>query len=279
MEATIRLGNLSELKLMLGQITKAVQDAKLSVNYTNSSDDTFQRRLNLTTLANVMFHAGKAKEAYKLFRKAETMQVESQPQYTLLYSVPGFHYCDLLLAPTERAAWQCLLQFEISSSELRTATTTCHAVKQRAIQTFKWAKEDEFLLDIALNHLNLGWTALYDVILKKSKPTEAIFHLTEALNGFRRAGMIHHIPRGLLSCALLRFVEDDTEGCQADLDEARQIAERGSMRLYMADVLLHRGRLFHDKAALAKAARLIDECGYHRRDEELADAQVAAKNW
>jgi hypothetical protein len=63
------------------------------------------------------------------------------------------------------------------------------------------------------------------------------------------------------------------------------------MRLHMADIHLYRARLFgagglglgtgapypwesvaHD---LAEAERLIKECGYHRRDEELADAKRA----
>ena len=30
---------------------------------------------------------------------------------------------------------------------------------------------------------------------------------------------------------------------------------------------------------LAAAEKLINECGYHRRDEELADAKEAAKSW
>lgn len=83
----------------------------------------------------------------------------------------------------------------------------------------------------------------------------------------------------LLTRAWLRFLEDDTDGCRADLDEAWQIAERGSMRLHMADMLLHQARLFRDKAALAEAARLIKQCGYHRRDEELTNAQEAATGW
>lgn len=47
------------------------------------------------------------------------------------------------------------------------------------------------------------------------------------------------------------------------------------MKLHMADILLHRARLFSDRAALEAAARLIEETGYHRRDEELADAREA----
>ena len=39
------------------------------------------------------------------------------------------------------------------------------------------------------------------------------------------------------------------------------------MKLHMADILLHRARLFRDRAALEAAAKLIEETGYHRRDE------------
>ena len=63
------------------------------------------------------------------------------------------------------------------------------------------------------------------------------------------------------------------------MDEAGRVAERGLMRLHMADILLHRARLFRDKAALAQARTLIEQCGYHRRDGELADTEAAAQAW
>ncbi len=56
------------------------------------------------------------------------------------------------------------------------------------------------------------------------------------------------------------------------------------MRLFMADVHLYRARLFFREKKypwqsaekdLEEAGRLIQECGYHRRDEELADARAA----
>jgi hypothetical protein len=70
------------------------------------------------------------------------------------------------------------------------------------------------------------------------------------------------------------------------------------MRLYLADIHLHRARLFGrmkdeggglkypwDKNAdgssrgpaddLSEARRLIEECGYWRRKEELEDAELA----
>ena len=49
------------------------------------------------------------------------------------------------------------------------------------------------------------------------------------------------------------------------------------MGLHMADIHLY--RLFRDKQSLAQARARIAQCGYHRRDDELADAEEAAKNW
>jgi hypothetical protein len=101
-----------------------------------------------------------------------------------------------------------------------------------------------------------------------------------------------------LNILLSRRVGPDS--AQADLDEAWDIASRGPMRLHMADIHLYRARLFFreptypwadwdlwqtDKSGpprprvaaddLAAAEKLINECGYHRRDEELADAKRA----
>ncbi|MEN6429159.1 MAG: hypothetical protein ABFE13_27745 [Phycisphaerales bacterium] len=111
------------------------------------------------------------------------------------------------------------------------------------------------------------------------------------MSGLRRGGSQDFIPRGLLTRVWLRFLEGDTEGAWADLDEAWEIAERGPMRLHMADIHLYRARLFGPRQAevkypwesaqndLAAAEKLINECGYHRRDKELADAKEAAKRW
>jgi hypothetical protein len=113
--------------------------------------------------------------------------------------------------------------------------------------------------------------------------------------GLRRAGTQHEIPRGLLTRAWLRFLtgaRTGPESAQEDLDEAWEISERGPMKLFMADILLTRCRLFGSSkskvqspesdypwesaaADWAAAEKLINSCGYHRRDEELADAKQA----
>jgi len=57
------------------------------------------------------------------------------------------------------------------------------------------------------------------------------------------------------------------------LNEAQQIAERSPMPLYLADIHLHRARMFDDTDELARAAELIRGLGDAWRYEELADAE------
>jgi transposase len=64
------------------------------------------------------------------------------------------------------------------------------------------------------------------------------------------------------------------------LEEAREIAQRGDMKLHLADYHLERARLARsekDKEKMAEhygqAKRLIEECGYHRRDGEVRDLE------
>jgi tetratricopeptide (TPR) repeat protein len=180
---------------------------------------------------------------------------------------------------------------------------TCDGVIERARQTLTWAEQNNLpLFDIALDHLTLGRAALYRALLhvreclrdsqRVSAPpddTEARRHLDAAVNGLRAAGTMHELPRGLLSRAWLRFVCGEEAGSRADLEEAWEIAERGPMPLFQADILLTRARLFHAVrpypwpdgpcADLAAARALIDKHGYHRRDGELADAESAAHTW
>lgn len=51
------------------------------------------------------------------------------------------------------------------------------------------------------------------------------------------------------------------------------------MPLHLADVHLHRARLFRDRRAPAEARRLIEKHGYGRRLEEMADAEASSRDW
>jgi len=162
------------------------------------------------------------------------------------------------------------------------------------------------LLDFALHHLTLGRAALYAAILESRTdrrelaqtsppppPSEesqrgfssAATELDQAVSGLRRAGQQQYLPPGLLTRAWLRSLTGPRTGfesAQSDLDEAWEIAERGPMPLFQADIHLYRARLFFREAKypwqspqhdLAEARRLIFKHGYLRRKEELEDAE------
>jgi hypothetical protein len=266
--AAISYSNLSELQLSLGHIAQAVTDAECSVDYADRSGNAPWRIASRTTLADARHQQGDREAARCDFSVAETMQAERQPEYPLLYSLPGFQYCDLLLAEAERAAW----------GKLATAAgnKACAQVAERAAQTLIWAEINQVaLLDIALDHLTLARCALYADLLHGRTPSDAAQQHTEAaIAGLRQAGQQQYLPLGLLTRAWLRHSLDDLSGAEADLAEAQRIAERGGMKLYLADIALTRARLFNDKAELAKARALIEQCGYGRRREELADAEA-----
>lgn len=296
--------NLSELELTLGEVAVAVGDAEQSVTYADRSGDAFQRMGKRTTHADTLHQAGRRDEAETRFREAEEIQAESQPDYWLLYGLAGFRYCDLLLATAESAAWQIVIQLRTQNSEIEPATSSCRAVSQRVAQTLKWVTDWNLgRLTIALDHLTLGSAALYVAILESSDfqiLTNDLSHVDAAIGGLRRSGNMDYLPHGLLIHAWLRSQEGKhtgAESAQDDLDEAWEIAERGPMRLHMANIHLYRARLFHavnpypwnkfpdgsegrgPKDDLADARKLIERCGYWRRKEELEDAEEASQNW
>ena len=305
-EAAIRASNLSQLELTLGEVADAVEDAEQSVTYADSSGDVFQRTSKRTTHAHALHQAGRRDEAEARFREAEQMQTEQQPDYPLLYSLQGFQYCDLLFSEVERQAWKT--EGELKKEE---GLALYRTVAERAVQTLKWAEQNNApLLTIALDHLTLGRAALYAGILesrshqpepaKTSPPpaseeslrgfTTAAMELDHAVSGLRRAGQEDYLPRGLLTRAWLRSLtgaRTGSESAQSDLDEAWEIAERGPMPLFLADIHLYRARLFFRDATypwqspqhdLAEARRLIFKHGYLRRKEELEDAEAALKH-
>ena len=264
--AAIYYGNLSLLQLSLGRIVLAVADAERAVDYADRSGDAFQRISKRTALADARHQQGEWEAARRGFAEAEAMQAERKLEYLQLYSRPGFRYGELLLTEAERAAWGGPAAAEGSEG--------CAQVAQRAAQALPIAMRNNHLLSIALAQLTLARSALYTDLLHGRTPGEdAQQHTEAAVAGLHRAGDQDELPLGLLTRAWLRHGLNNTDGAQADLAEAQRIAERGGMKLHLADIALTRARLFEDKAELAKARALIEACGYERRLPELEDAE------
>jgi hypothetical protein len=315
--AAIAASNLSELELTLGDVASAISDAEQSVIYADVSGIALSRKTPRARLADAQHQGGRRSYAEVLFSEAEDIHAKDDPEYPLLPTVSGFQYCDLLLAAAERVAWQEIQKLG-GSSQLSELLDTFQAVAARAAQALEWADQNRTgILSPSLDHLTLGRAALYDAILNGSaalKPLQmpnelrasdhnerrsdeeavlqaAAEQISTAVDGLRRASDMEFVVRGLLTRAWQRFLmgaRTGSESARSDLDEAWEIAERGPMRLLMADIHLYRARLFNGvkpypwtspQEDLAAARKLIELCGYWRRKEELEDAEEAAKDW
>jgi tetratricopeptide (TPR) repeat protein len=258
--AAKQAGTLSEFYVTSGNLAQALAYAQQCVDLADRSGDSFLRIAGRGIVADALLQTGRLPEAEATFREAEEMQKARQPQLPLLYSGPGFDYCNLLLSQGEY-----------------------QEVQSRAGQTLEWTKQATgvSLLDIALIHLSLGRAHLIQAERKRSRDfSQTAAHLNQAVDGLRQAGTQHHIPRGLLARAELRRVMGDVAGAQRDLEEAMSIATRGGMRLHEADCHLEYARLHlacgeHEKAqeSLDKAKGMIEEMGYHRRDGKVAELE------
>ena len=172
------------------------------------------------------------------------------------------------------------------------------AIKRRSAQTLEWATNVFHfgLLDIGLDQLTLGRVHLLRTGLESSDVhlPSARTYLDTGLATLRQSNNSDEMPRALLPCTWLHALADEWDAARQRLDEAYALCTRGGnpqngwqggMRLHLADTLLHRARLFGwrneypwpgrtPQADLDEAEALIKACGYHRRDQELADARA-----
>ena len=289
-----RASNLSQLKLTLGKVVEAVNYAEQSVTYSDRSGHLTHRITKRAAHSAALHQASRRDEAERRFREAEQMQEEFEPNHPLLYSLQGFQYCDFLLDAVERVAWQQVLKCnELSRSDLAPHAKEINEISKRAYLTLSWwmHNPDVWILDVAFDQLTLARAALYEAVISEmglaanTANSRLKTTLEAAVEGLRRSSMQDFIVCGLLTRAWTRFLSDTEigpESAQEDLNEAWEIAERGPMRLHMADIHLYRARLFFREKAypwesaaadLEAARKLIEQCGYWRRKEELEDAE------
>ncbi len=294
--AAIGTSNFSELEVVLGVLEVAVADARRAISYADRIDppDLFWQSCSRAAAANALHQwrgtqghghrprgAGSAEamtEARQLFEQAEVLQRQDQPHYDLLYSVRGFDYCDLILAPAELMAWRCLLALRVlgssttstamrptppepraqqqspvdapsASSATRSeshpeATEALVEAERRASYALSISTQRLGLLSIALDYLTLARVALYRALLDPAARTAYTAQPARtALDALRKANSLSHLPKALLTAAIAHYLADDPDTARDLLDEAQQIAERGPMPLCLADVHLHRARL------------------------------------
>ncbi len=306
-QAAISASNLSELELTLGNVPSAIAAAEQSIAHADRNGAAFWNIVAHAKLADVLHQVGRFAEAQKHFYVAETVQAKHQPTYSFLYSLQGFRYCDLLLHEAEQDAWRSFLNRGGESTHI----AALNAVALRANQTLLWFQRSSHssILSIALDSLTLCRVALYSEMLKNvvncmlsdtlGRVEGIQSNIDHVVVDLRHSGDAMYLPHGLLTRAWLRCLQDQHIGpdsAKTDLDEAWEIAERGPMPLFLADIHLHRARLFfreknypwsqHTDGSscgpqddLKEARRLVEKHGYGRRKEELEDAEAALRHW
>jgi len=286
--AALSASNLSELNLALGNVPHALAFGEQSIELADQSDSASWKIISCTTWANALHLAGRWEASEAIFREAEALQAEWQPDYLLLYSNQGFQYCDLMLSlaePDYGAGLNGLAGLGSRSGDVERFRRTCRKVLERVKQTLDWSAAAglsplTLALDrLTLGRVHLGLTLTAPQTAGKDRATEfaqAEEHLDQAVDGLRQAAREDIVPLGLLARAALRRFRSDFTGAAADLAGAQEIAERGSMRLHECDAHLEWARLCRDEGDLDTARRhvaqarvLVQETGYGRREREV----------
>lgn len=284
-EAPIRANTLSCIYLGLGRLREAHQTAREAVALAERIDYRFERVIQWSLLGEICHMMGDWNEAEKYFRLAESLQARLQPEYPLLY-LDGGAYLRSQLDLIEDSITDACPAVWHANPEWQWRLTIAI---DRSLRMFQWRNPNDSIETVGRDHLSLGWARYLEAqcSAQQGNPSlvkEARGHLVEAADGIRRAGVLSKLSEVLLVRSRFHAWQGEIAEAQADLDEAWDIAERGPMRLHMADIHLYRARLFFRekhypwKSAqddLAAAEKLINECGYHRRDKELADAKRA----
>jgi tetratricopeptide (TPR) repeat protein len=251
--------NLSELMLTLGEVKEAVAYGSRSVTHADRSGDAFQKEVSRTTHADALHQRGQLEEAEVLFREAEALQRESQPEYPFLYSLLGFRFCDLLLGQDQNNYKEVMERAE------------------KALEIVLNGSRN--LLDIALNNLTLGRALVTMIKLEKEGTRDfhrAMDYLDRAVEGLREGQRSDYLPRALLARAACFRLQENFSRAWEDLNETKEIAELGDMKLHLVDYHLEAARVSSaegkEKDArlhLETAGKMIKETGYHRRDAEI----------
>jgi tetratricopeptide (TPR) repeat protein len=297
----LRFNNLCELLAALGDFGSSIEAGKEAISLADRSGDQFQRMNDRVSTADAMHQNGNRRSARMLFEEAELLQASQDSHHPLLNGGRGYRFTDLILAPAEVAAWKRVNgSFLIPQMEEDIAVNACEEVERRCNFTIIWvtASSNELLAPALeeLNHIRIVlFRALNATEVEDLVKDGLGIPIDKTIENIRITNLFDRLPKALLVGALYHgTLGENPEEAKRLLEEAQQIAERGPMPLYLADVHLHRARLFgrlpksdrqakfpdiDPKAELAEARRLIEKHGYWRRKEELEDAEVAAANW
>jgi len=278
---------LSELLLLNGAVERAIGTAQKGLDRVTGHGVDLATGLNLVVAsADALVQMGRTEEAHGLYGMyVKTMQSQGL-RHLLFCGWEGHRYSEYRAHQAERLAWSGMLTPTLSAAHGREIGPEIHEAGE-ALRPFLHGELPGVFnkLNVALTYLSLGRVLLLQSVLDSHRDQaadEAIAARLEVARCYLRETGYHELPRCLLTQAWCAHVRGDDAAAAEYLNEAWDIAERGPMRLHMVDIHLCRARLFFRKEHypwkspqddLSAAEKLINECAYRRRVEELADAK------
>ncbi|MEI7730997.1 MAG: hypothetical protein WCO56_15585 [Verrucomicrobiota bacterium] len=264
-QSAIVAGMLSVVYSFQGELPKAFKFAEKGIGYADKSKDQSLRMNNRSIYAHLFIQTGDlatAEEYFKVVNKLRRQCANSSDRNRLATSV---------------IRWCMFLETKKKYAEIQREAETM-------LNILRKPPERENIYCGMLNWC-LG-RALFAQGRLSNKPKQverAIQMLQNALGCFQQgAGILLEQPRVYLALAECYCFVRTMDAAAMALNKAWEIAAPSRMRLHLADIHISRAHLFFSEKAypwenpqtdLATAEKLIHDCGYHRRDKELAAAK------
>ncbi len=285
----------SEMELLLGDIGSALATIAKSIEYASYYHDALQGFRYNCYHANVLHALGKLEDAALYFAEFRTWNKDRRK--VVPFGLLGYYFCDLLLS------------FNKCDDAVTHIQQVMSAHRMSAVALLTVAVD---VLVLGRANLGLALAKDQDRSAVQVYASVASLRLEESVERLRATGSLEFVPRGLLARCSFRRSVGDWDIALGDLSEVLEIAEPGPMRLYLSDMALERARLalakieafaplngmlekdnppkpvvpsadeiakLKDEAAkqISIADDYIQTCGYHRRDEELAELQAVLR--
>lgn len=264
----------AELLTFVGRLDEAEVIAGCSVQYAANSENPHSQLIAHSVAGWVAHQRGKWSDALQSFGRAEEIYRRIGGERTLLHTLWGYRYAELL-----------------------TESGRSQEVHERAAQAIVWARADLEpgarpdpmfslgLLDLPLAHLMRVLADCADAEATQSPPPKSgAEDLDLALGKFKAASKREFEPLCELVSARWHRLSGEEAPARGELEDALMVVRQVGLRLLEADCHLEAARIdlrfrspSEARPHVRQAAEIIERMRYGRRDAELQALRAAVK--
>ncbi|MFI0399783.1 MAG: SEFIR domain-containing protein [Thiolinea sp.] len=271
--------SLTETMLNLGLLNKAKENLKNTINFAVQANTPQAKITALCVTGRVYHQQNLIKEVLWFFEEAE--KIHSFSTIPFLHSIPGAYLCEILIdlnrvkeakSRAARALKKCGASYsKISLFHDQLILCKSWLKEGNKLQTAAWLKKAK----ISLNYLDIPhhlieyYFVYVNFEISEQHYLSAASILQETYEIAEPSGMCLHLTDYHLEMArlILAIEADKTQYPEATPDREQRILPFDTGEC---------GEILTLEQHIEKAAKLIKETGYHRRDAELAELKRQA---